>query len=351
MRAFVLAITLRKIAPTCSGTKNPQHAVDELAVVRRRPTNMLYPARKYIFDPQPLRFTQLVSTRHYPSATNQFNLAKSICGYALGRNRLVIIENQLETTDHTHLGQLITYAAGLEAAVVVWISRQVREEHRQALDWLNRGENTSTEYFGLVVELLQIDSSKPAVNLRVVASPNSWSRRSTRSVATEGVGEKYVLYRQFFQRLIDELREKHRFTNARVGQPQNWYTFAAGTSGFQYGISFAAGGRIRAEIYIDFGECGQNVAALDVLGEKKPALERAFGEPLEWERLEGKRACRIAVYRPGMIEDSTALLEDYHRWAVDHLLRFKKVFGPELPEAAARAVNSSPQEVIITEIP
>jgi hypothetical protein len=136
-----------------------------------------------------------------------------------------------------------------------------------------------------------------------------------------------------------------------VGQPQNWYTFAAGTSGFQYGISFAAGGRIRAEIYIDFGECGQNVAALDVLGEKKPALERAFGEPLEWERLEGKRACRIAVYRPGMIEDSTALLEDYHRWAVDHLLRFKKVFGPELPEAAARAVNSSPQEVIITEIP
>jgi hypothetical protein len=279
------------------------------------------------------------------------DFAVDILARDLGRNRRVVIENQLEDTDHTHLGQLITYAAGLEAGVVVWVSRNIREEHRQALDWLNRGDGASTEYFGVVVELLQIDDSKPAVNLRVVASPNNWSRRTIGSVATEESGGKYALYKQFFQDLIDDLRENHKFTNARAGQPQNWYTFSTRTNGFQYGSSFAAGGRVRAEIYIDFGQRSQNVAALEALAENKSALERAFGEPLEWERLEGKRACRIAVYRQGMIEDSTASLEEYHRWAVDRLLRFKSVFGPELPTAAARAGESPEQDVLVASEP
>jgi hypothetical protein len=109
----------------------------------------------------------------------------------------------------------------LEAGVVIWVSSRIREEHRQALDWLNRGDGASTEYFGLVVEILQIDSSKPAVNLRVVVSPNNWSRRTIRATGTQEWSGRYALYQQFFQRLIDDLREKHRFTNARVGQAQN----------------------------------------------------------------------------------------------------------------------------------
>ena len=277
------------------------------------------------------------------------DFAVDILARDLGRNKRVVIENQLEETDHTHLGQLITYAAGLEAGVVVWVSRDVREEHRQALDWLNRGGGASTEYFGVVVELLQIDDSKPAVNLRLVASPNRW--KPARAPATDDPSGKYALYQQFFQRLIDDLRENHRFTNARIGQPQNWYTFSTRTNGFQYGISFAAGGRVRAEIYIDFGQGDQNLAALEALCSKKTALEQAFGEPLEWERLEGKRACRIAVYRRGTIEDSSASLEEYHRWAVDCLLRLKMVFGPELPAAAARAGEGPEQNVIITNEP
>jgi len=254
----------------------------------------------------------------------------------LGRDKVVVIENQLEQTDHTHLGQLITYAAGLEAGVIIWVSREVREEHRQALDWLNRGEGASTEYFGVVVELLQIDSSKPAVNFRVVASPNNWSRESRRVATTDDLSGKRALYQQFFQRLIDELREKHKFTNARAGQPQNWYTFSSGTRGFQYSVSFAAGGRVRAEIYIDLGERDQNVAALEALRADQAVLEEMFGEPFEWELLDGKRACRVAVYRPGAVEDSAESLEEYHRWAVERLLRLKKVFGSRLPAIAAR---------------
>jgi len=131
----------------------------------------------------------------------------------LGRGRKVVIENQLESTDHNHMGQLITYAAGLDARVVVWVSREFREEHRQALDWLNRA-GAGTEYFGVVLELLQIDGSNPAPKFRLVASPNNWSR------AAKGGGEELssraATYKKFFQALIDELREKHKFTNARA---------------------------------------------------------------------------------------------------------------------------------------
>jgi len=115
--------------------------------------------------------------------------------------------------------------AGLDATVVIWVSREFREEHRQALDWLNRGDGTKTEFFGVVLELLRIDDSKPAVSFRLAASPNNWARRSKRDAAG-GTGEelssKRSAYQEFFQQLIDELREKHRFTNARA--PDNLRT-------------------------------------------------------------------------------------------------------------------------------
>lgn len=246
----------------------------------------------------------------------------------LGRDRVVIIENQLEVTDHSHLGQIITYAAGLEAGVVVWISRLFREEHRQALDWLNRVHEGHTEFFGVTVELLKVDNSKPAVHFRLVASPNRWSRATATS--GESLSPKQRAYQQFFQRLLDELREKHKFTNARAAQPQSWYSFSAGVRGFSWGFSFALGGRVRAELYIDTPDSERNEHILDALMKDRAPIEEAFAEGLEWERLDERRACRIATYRSGSIEDPSERLEEVHDWAVDRLLRFKKIFGPRL---------------------
>ncbi len=271
------------------------------------------------------------------------DFAVDIVARDLGRDKRVIIENQLEETDHSHLSQLLTYSAGLEAEVVVWVSRKFREEHRQVLDWLNRG--ASTEYFGIVVELLQIDDSKPAVNLRLVASPNNWSRRSINTATSGDSNGKYGRYQQFFQTLIDELREKYRFTNARIGQAQNWYSFTTGTKGFQYGVSFAAGGRLRTELYIDLGDSTLNTAGFEALRKERATLEAEFGEPLEWENLEGRRACRVAIYRAGSIEDSAASMEEYQRWAIDHLLQLKKVFGPRLT-SVVNAAESPIHELV-----
>jgi hypothetical protein len=249
----------------------------------------------------------------------------------LGRDRRVVIENQLAPTDHSHLGQIITYAAGLEASVVIWIAREFREEHRQALDWLNRGDGATTEYFGVVLELLQVDDSKPAVNFKLVASPNDWSRLRKQRAVTEGLSDRRAAYQEFFQALLDELREKHHFTNAKAGQPQSWYSFSSGTRGFKYSASFAQGGEFRTEIYIDLQDHAANEAAFDALLADRDAIEATFGEPLRWERLDTRRACRIACYTTGSIEDPAEQQEQHRKWAVDRLLRFKRVFGPRLP--------------------
>jgi hypothetical protein len=259
-----------------------------------------------------------------------------VVAHDLGRDRVVIIENQLEPTDHTHLGQIITYAAGLDAGVVIWISAQFREEHRQALDWLNRLHEGHTEFFGVVVELLRVDESKPAVNFRLVAFPNR-SRNAT--PPSDEISPKRAAYQQFFQRLLDELREKHKFTNARAAQPQNWYTFSSGMRGFSWGFSFALGGRVRDELYIDTPDADRNEQILDELIKDRASIEKDFGEPLEWERLDEKRACRVACYRSGNIEDSSEKLEEIQAWAVDRLLKFKRVFSPRLKGVAAQEAN------------
>lgn len=267
------------------------------------------------------------------SAVGDFSL--DILAKDLGRNKVVVIENQLAPTDHTHLGQLITYAAGHEAGVVIWISPELREEHRQAIDWLNRGDGAETEYFAVVVELLQIDGSKPAVNFRVAASPNDWSRRTRRAHSGPITGKR-ADYQQFFQLLIDELREKHRFTNSREAQPQNWYAFGSGTRGFSFCVTFVRTNELRVELYIDLGDEDDNVAAFDALQATQPKLEKAFGEPLRWERLDNRRACRVACYRPGTIHDPADQLDAHRKWAIERLLKFRAAFGEAVARVAAQ---------------
>ena len=93
----------------------------------------------------------------------------------ISTNRWVLIENQLERTDHTHLGQLLTYASGLEAVTIVWIAARFTEEHRSTLDWLNKITDESFRFFGLEVELWRIGDSPAAPKFNVVSKPNDWS--------------------------------------------------------------------------------------------------------------------------------------------------------------------------------
>jgi hypothetical protein len=257
----------------------------------------------------------------------------------LGRGRTVIIENQLTATDHDHLGKLLTYAAGFNATAIVWIAESIREEHRQALEWLNQRTDENTEFFGVIVEVLQIDNSKPAFNFKPVVFPNEWQK--TKNRAASAITSKGEAYRAYFQELIDELRDKHKFTGARVGQPQSWYSFSSGVKGFYYGASFAQGGRVRVEVYIDPGEWEQNKKVFDTFLNEKERIEQEVKATLEWERLDDSRASRIAIYRTGSITSDQATLQEIRFWTIEQLLNFKKVFGPRL-KSYASSVKSSP---------
>lgn len=245
----------------------------------------------------------------------------------LGTGRTVVIENQLTQTDHDHLGKLLTYAAGFGASVVIWVAEAIREEHRQALEWLNQRTDTDTEFFGVVVELLQIDDSKPAYDFKPVVFPNEW-QKTKRSQTAGRVSTRGEAYRQYYQPLIDELREKHKFTGARIAQPQNWYAFSAGTSGVPVSAVFTGDGTARVELYIDLGTVEANKALFDWLQSQKDNIEKQVGFPLQWERLDGKRASRICVSRSGSIESSAEELEQLRKWQIERLLLFKKVFAP-----------------------
>ncbi|MFC1671060.1 DUF4268 domain-containing protein [Spirochaetota bacterium] len=220
----------------------------------------------------------------------------------LASNKIVIIENQLTQTDHDHLGKLLTYASGYDASVIIWIAESIRDEHRKTLEWLNNITDENTYFFGVAIEILQIDDSKPAYNFKVIVSPNEWAK-SKKSISTAQSSEKMEKYRDYFQTLIDELRTEHKFTNAKKGQPQSWYSFSTGINGLLFGMCFALGGKVRIECYIDFGETEKNKDFFDALVSKKDEIEKKYGEVFTWERLDEKRASRVALYRDGSIED------------------------------------------------
>ena len=254
----------------------------------------------------------------------------------LSTSQPVVIENQFNQTNHDHLGKLLTYAAGFDAYAVIWVSEEFREEHRQALDWLNQRTDTETQFFAVVLEVLKIDEFRPAFNFKLVVAPNEWQKINKSPPGhTSSRGLKYC---QYFQLLMDELRENYHFTSAKKAQPQNWCGFSAGLSGIGLNASFAGGGKARTEIYIDRGDQEENKMIFDELKNRCSSIVERYGNPIEWERLDDKRACRIAIYRDGSILDSESELEQIQEWHIQNLLKLKEVVVPEI-EAVMKSLE------------
>ena len=139
----------------------------------------------------------------------------------------VLIENQLEHTDHTHLGQLLTYAAGLHAVTICWIAKRFSEEHRATLNWLNEITDNKFRFFGLEVEVWKIGNSPPAPKFNVVSKPNDWSRS-----VTPVVTPKRRLQEAFWSALMRQLEEKRSSVRPKKPQPQGWMYFSIGRADF-----------------------------------------------------------------------------------------------------------------------
>lgn len=251
------------------------------------------------------------------------NYYLDILAKEVGTGNLVAIENQLEKTDHNHLGQLITYASGVDAKIAIWISKEICEEHRKAIDWLNENAGEDMQFFAIEVQAIRIGNSLPAPTFKIKASPNSWVKGHINPTdQTKNITETKQYYYRFFNNLLGKVKERlPNLTNSKSAGYDSWKTYPSGKSGYQYSTSFRSQNRISVELYIDTGEKAKNEEGFNLLLQNKKQIEEEVGE-LSWELLEGRRACRIAKYISTPNDE-----EERYEWFVDNLAKFVDVFS------------------------
>lgn len=238
----------------------------------------------------------------------------------------VLIENQLEWTDHSHLGQLITYAAGLKAKTIVWIARKFTAEHRAALDWLNQISGAEFNFFGLEIEVWRIADSSYAPKFNLVCQPNDWSKRVTPDDVPTEVGAFYLSYWGAFKDYLD----KHStMVRARSPRPQGWAEFAIGRTEFFIQIWISV-----EKKYLDVSlVIGSNQAKryFRILEAQKTDIEHELG-PLNWFELPERKWCYIGQYSaPFEVRDKTQWHAQF-AWLQERLEAFRKTFGTRIKD-------------------
>lgn len=246
-----------------------------------------------------------------------------------GKNKKVIIENQLEATDHTHLGQIITYASGHDAGVVVWIVRDVREEHRQAINWLNEHTDETIAFYLVTIELVQIGDSDPAPNFDIICNPNPWARTVKRSTGdNQAMTETQLKQLEFWTRLKEHAQQRHTKLRFPTPFPQNWLNVPIGTSEAFVAMTLSSReGTFGVELYIP-----DNKELYERLAARKDEIERDLGQPAQWMGLPGKKASRVKVAKAGDF-GRQGEWESWFQWLLANAEKFCSVFPKYIKQA------------------
>ena len=253
----------------------------------------------------------------------------------------VIIENQLERTDHDHLGKVLTYAAGHDAGVVVWIAKEMREEHRQAFDWLNQRTGSETEFYGVVVRAVNIDSSRPACLFDVVAQPNE-SRKNIVDSGGNQPSEHGEWRIRFWRLVLGRLRGEYQLTNRRRATRKAFINIPAEIQGVEY-HAFVSDENTRAEFWLRGPDRARNEELFDLLKARKSEIEGSFGEPLVWERRNPwGTAPWICVYWGDRIDYADEALTELADWMVERVVKFSQKLTPIVRELAAEIDSETP---------
>lgn len=244
----------------------------------------------------------------------------------------IVVENLIGSTDHDHLGKIITYAAGLEARYAVLIAETFRPEHRSALLWLNTNSRDSVSFFGIALKLWRIKDSSPALQLNVVVQPDEWVRTVHRD-RTKELTDTQAAYRDFWSEFLPAFHERHTgWSQAKVPQTVNWLSLPAGKAYLSYSVSFCLPKRFRVELYVDGETLDQATRRFDALTEQRAGIERQFGEDLEWDPLPDKRASRIAsyYYKDDVRVEDRIRWPDLRTWAIERLGTLREAFQPHV---------------------
>ena len=256
----------------------------------------------------------------------------------------VLIENQLGRTDHTHLGQLLTYAAGLQAVTIVWIAHPFTEEHRAALDWLNQITDTHFNFFGLEIELWKIGDSPIAPKFNVVCKPNDWSKTVAQSAArveTAAMTETQQLQLDFWTAFKDYVLERGSQLKPTKPAPQNWMSFAIGKSGCHL-AAIASKWDSHAESW-DKNELRAEVNTVGKYSKhyfsqlhlQKDEIETELNEQLAWYNPETAQICRIYTRKTVNLADKNDWPRQ-HQWLLEQLEELHRVFTPHIQKLSAR---------------
>lgn len=247
----------------------------------------------------------------------------------IGTDRWVLIENQLERTDHSHLGQLLTYASGLEAVTIVWIAARFTEEHRATLDWLNKITNESFRFFGLEVELWRIGNSPAAPKFNIVSKPNDWSQsvaHAARAIDDAELTDTRIKQREYWAALNAVLNAVGGpIAGNRKAQPQSWMAYRIGRGNFSLNAAMNRPKKqIRAELYIS-GD--QAKAFFGLLSRQKAEIERELGYTLQWDELPAGRDSRIFTQLNDVDSDDNADWPRQQEWLANRLNALHRVFA------------------------
>lgn len=250
--------------------------------------------------------------------------------------RIVVIENQLERTDHSHLGQCLLYASGLDASTIVWVTPEFRDDFRRTFDWLNERTDLGINFFGVEVSVVQIGEEGPrAPVFEVVSRPNEWQKAVKREGASSshtGISPLNARRQDLFAETLTKLIEKQPAIRMPARNNGNWLPFASGPFG-SWTISVTAQGQLKVEAYLDSGESEWNERLFDEFAREATKWEQYAGSALSWEKMEGRRACRIAAYHTLDLDDDVSRTEA-REWAVRTLEAMYSAMNGELRSRA-----------------
>ncbi|HEU5124706.1 MAG TPA: DUF4268 domain-containing protein [Verrucomicrobiae bacterium] len=238
-------------------------------------------------------------------------------------NTRVVIENQLEKTDHDHLGKIITYASGLEAKILIWIAREFTEEHRRAVDFLNECTGERMRFYAVEIQLFRIGNSPPAPYFNIVASPNKYAAR----VKEANITETKALYLEFWNSFKEYCKTSGTALSLRDAPSRNRFGFAVGRNKFSLFLTVSAmHQRLGCEIYMRGVNAKQ---AFKLLARDKNAIEAETGV-LEWQELSEGQDCRVVRYRFDFDPYEKNMWFEGFRWLKTEAELFYKVFSPRI---------------------
>lgn len=242
----------------------------------------------------------------------------------------VLIENQLEKTNHSHLGQILTYGAGLNVKTIIWIASRFTDEHRAALDWLNEATDEGFSFFGIEIELLRIGESAPAPQFKIISQPNAWSKniRETAQHSGElsGAKQQQLAYWTAFREYVKEHGSPLRLQKPL---PQHWTNLAIGRSNYWL---CARVNTLAENISADLNIGEKNKAGFNALYAQKDGIEREFGSPLIWNELPQKIQSIIGITKDDADIMNEADWDNQFAWLADKLEKLDKVFRRRIRE-------------------